>query len=206
MPEPLVVHGPLAQVAARVAADLLAHDGARLRHSGAVAARAGEAAVVVPAHQRALLLAAAWLHDIGYAPALRSSGFHPLDGARYLRAHGWPEPIPTLVAHHSGARFVARTRRLEHDLDDFPLTGPALGLSGSEVRALADVLTWADQTTGPDGQPVSLDERLADMLHRHGPDSPNARSHHDREPDLRAAVRRVEDRREAVRSPLGECS
>ena len=32
-----------------------------------------------------LLEAAAWLHDIGYAPSLVATGFHPLDGARYLR-------------------------------------------------------------------------------------------------------------------------
>jgi hypothetical protein len=32
-----------------------------------------------------LLEAAAWLHDIGYAPGLVTSGLHRLDGARYLR-------------------------------------------------------------------------------------------------------------------------
>ena len=26
------------------------------------------------------LVASCWLHDIGYAPALRYTGFHPLDG------------------------------------------------------------------------------------------------------------------------------
>jgi len=31
-----------------------------------------------------LLEAAAWLHDIGYSPDLAVTGFHPLDGARYL--------------------------------------------------------------------------------------------------------------------------
>ena len=31
-----------------------------------------------------LLVAAAWLHDIGYAPDLVDTGFHPLDGARFL--------------------------------------------------------------------------------------------------------------------------
>ena len=31
------------------------------------------------------MTAAAWLHDIGYAPAVDDTGFHPLDGARYLR-------------------------------------------------------------------------------------------------------------------------
>jgi len=34
------------------------------------------------------LVAAAWLHDIGYAPELAETGFHPLDGARYLRRVG----------------------------------------------------------------------------------------------------------------------
>ena len=34
------------------------------------------------------LVAAAWLHDIGYAPELVETGFHPLDGARYLRREG----------------------------------------------------------------------------------------------------------------------
>jgi HD superfamily phosphodiesterase len=28
---------------------------------------------------------AAWLHDIGYSPDVRVTGFHPLDGAHYLR-------------------------------------------------------------------------------------------------------------------------
>jgi hypothetical protein len=30
------------------------------------------------------LLASAYLHDIGYAPSLRVTGFHPLDGALYV--------------------------------------------------------------------------------------------------------------------------
>jgi hypothetical protein len=32
-----------------------------------------------------LIEAAAFLHDIGYSSVVRSTGFHPLDGARYLR-------------------------------------------------------------------------------------------------------------------------
>ncbi len=35
--------------------------------------------------------AAAWLHDIGYSPELAVTGFHPLDGARFLRAEGADE-------------------------------------------------------------------------------------------------------------------
>jgi aminoglycoside phosphotransferase (APT) family kinase protein len=36
---------------------------------------------------------AAWLHDVGYAPAVVATGLHPLDGARYLRNEGWPEEL-----------------------------------------------------------------------------------------------------------------
>jgi hypothetical protein len=36
-----------------------------------------------------------------------------------------------------------------------------------EVTALSDALTYADQTTGPDGHRISLDERLSEALERH---------------------------------------
>ena len=40
-----------------------------------------------------VLVAAAWLHDIGYAPGVKDTGFHPLDGARYLRRRAVDEQI-----------------------------------------------------------------------------------------------------------------
>ena len=54
----------------------------RWRHTQAVAARAGELAGAVPVADRELLRVAAWWRDLGYAPRLAQSGFHPLDGAR----------------------------------------------------------------------------------------------------------------------------
>ena len=35
-----------------------------------------------------VLVAAAYLHDIGYAAELAQTGFHPLDGARFVRSMG----------------------------------------------------------------------------------------------------------------------
>src|SRR5215469_17191912 len=58
------------------------------------------------------LVAAAWLHDIGYAPELAETGFHPLDGARYLRRRAVDSPIVSLVAHHSCAYIEADVRGL----------------------------------------------------------------------------------------------
>jgi putative nucleotidyltransferase with HDIG domain len=56
----------------------------RWAHVQGVAARAHSLAPVLGADAD-LLEAAAWLHDIGYAPGLADTGLHALDGARYLR-------------------------------------------------------------------------------------------------------------------------
>ncbi len=71
----------------------------RWRHTIAVARRAEDLAwMVEPDDDPDMLLAAAWLHDIGYARAVIDTRFHPLDGAGYLRRHGWPPrtlPVPS---------------------------------------------------------------------------------------------------------------
>src|SRR6476646_1657594 len=79
----------------------------------------GRAERHVPTDMVDALVASAWLHDIGYAPALRQTGFHPLDGATYLRQEGWPDDVCALVAHHSGSRFVARINGLDGSLGKF---------------------------------------------------------------------------------------
>ena len=124
---------------------------------------------------RPVLRAATYLHDIGYAEPLRQSGFHPLDGARFLQEQGWPALVVGLVAHHSGARFVADVRGLSAELLEFDdqrfLSGP-----------LADAVTYADQITGPERRAVDVETRMTEMLRQHGPDSPNARCHSVRTP------------------------
>ena len=37
-----------------------------------------------------VVAAAAWLHDLGYAATISRTGFHPIDGAEYLRIGGHP--------------------------------------------------------------------------------------------------------------------
>jgi len=60
-----------------------------------------------------LLEAAAWLHDIGYAPGVAATGSHPLDGARYLRdAQHAGAMLCRLAAQHSCAIIEADDRRL----------------------------------------------------------------------------------------------
>lgn len=106
--------------AERTAAQLLRPVGSRWVHVQAVAATAEILRPAVRAEDGDILVAAAWLHDVGYAPELSTTGFHPLDGARYLDAEGFPSRVVHLVAHHSGALYEARERGLEGELGAYP--------------------------------------------------------------------------------------
>ena len=85
-------------------------------HVQGVAARACGLAPVLGADAD-LLEAAAWLHDVGYAPGLAATGLHQLDGARHLRdAQHADAMLCRLVAHHSCAIIEAGERGLAHVL------------------------------------------------------------------------------------------
>lgn len=156
----------------------------RWQHTQGVARRAAELAVTVPEEDRAVLIAAAWLHDIGYAPPIRQTGFHPLDGGLYLRAHDWDDRVIALVGQHSGARFVPAERGFGPMMAEFPFV----------EDPVSDALTAADQTVGPHGRRMTVPYRIAEAIARHGPDSPNAPARVDRIPYLLAASDRVEGR------------
>jgi hypothetical protein len=156
----------------------------RWLHSQGVADRAAELAGTVRRKDRAMLIAAAWVHDIGSSPDIAATGFHPLDGALYLRDHGLDQRITELVAHHSGARFVPATRGF----------GPLMAEFEFEQNEVSDALAYADQTVGPGGQRMKIQDRIAEAIRRHGPNSPNAQARIDREPYLLAAAARVEKR------------
>jgi hypothetical protein len=130
-----------------------------------------------------LLTAAAWLHDIGYAPALNRCGFHPLDGARYLRDAQQALPqLCSLVAHHTRAITEADERGLAGELSS----------EFAPARAdLTDALIYCDMTAGPDGQPLPVQHRLAEIRSRYGPDDLVTRAISRSAPELTAAVHRV---------------
>lgn len=144
--------------AAETAESLLVDLGPRRDHVRQVAALAGDVSKALHG-EPARLVAAAWLHDIGYAKPLAVSGFHPLDGARFLRTQGCEE-IALLVAHHSGARYEACLRGIDDYLAEFPF-------ADSEMDR---ALTYCDLTTGPDGRRVTLEWRIAEIQRRYGKD------------------------------------
>ena len=121
-----------------------------------LASRVGRALLTEP--ERELLVAAALLHDIGYAPSLADCGYHPLDGARFLIGQGAAPRLANLVAQHSGAVFVAGLRGFATELAAFP----------DEPTALRDALWHSDMLTDPAGEPTTFDTRIADIRVRHG--------------------------------------
>ncbi|MFC8046530.1 HD domain-containing protein [Nocardia sp. NPDC057353] len=151
----------------------------RLAHVVGVAEQAARATAV--ADDPALLVAAAWLHDIGYAPALARLGFHPIDGAVFLRDRGADERLCGLVANHSCACVEARRRGLTIDWPD-------------EDTALRDALWWADMTTTPAGEVTDVRQRIAEVQERYGPNHVVAQSVAEAAPRLIGAADRTEHR------------
>jgi len=135
-------------------------DADRRQHSLAVGRKVeAEAGRVAPA-LRSDLVAGAVLHDVGYGHS--ATGFHPLDGARFLRDQGFGAVVCHLVVHHSASTLEAEVR--------------GLGLSAykpfavnQDLGAAHAVLWWADMTTGPQGQDVTVEHRLEEICARYGP-------------------------------------
>jgi hypothetical protein len=100
---------------------------------------------------------AAWLHDVGYADTVANTGFHPLDGAEWLRQQAAPEGVVALVAYHSAAQYEAEARGLADALARFP----------APDQDQMDILTLIDMSTGPTGERVAVNERLAEILERY---------------------------------------
>ena len=164
----------------------LADMGRRWIHVQAVA---DVARGIAPAFDAAAdeLVAAAYLHDVGYAPALALDGFHPLDGGRFLREVG-QERLACLVAHHSGARIEAGFRGICDYDEEFPyLASP-----------LDDALTFCDLTTSPSGESITLGERIDEIVSRYGSGSSTSRAMLAGTPDFERACLATEARIEAA--------
>lgn len=172
------------EAAERLARHFVEPLGRRWVHVQAVVRRAVEVSTSLSEGQRDSLIMAAWLHDIGYSPEIGRTGFHPLDGARYLRQHLWPQEVINLVAHHSGARFEADERGLAAELTEFPF----------EDSPVLDALVTADLTTGPGGESLTYDRRIAEILSRYPKGDPVHQAWLKAGPLLADAVTRTERR------------
>ena len=155
-------HSPMVLSAQRVASAVLGRDELRLAHCKATAVAASRVARQFDPEMAEALLAAAWLHDIGYAESLAATGFHPLDGALHLARGGWPDVVVRLVAHHSYASVLAPYYGADHHLAVIdPVPGPA-----------AEILTFADLVAGRDGGGSTISARIDEMRARPRSDDP----------------------------------
>jgi putative nucleotidyltransferase with HDIG domain len=162
----------------------------RWAHVQGVAAQARSLAPIL-GHDAELLEAAAWLHDIGYSREVAETGFHPLDGARYLRdVHRADRVLCSLVGHHSCAVIEAEERGLAGELSrEFPSADPVL----------TDALSYCDMTTTPGGGVVSVHDRLSEIRERYGPHSVVTRFTLKAESSLISSVSRTVWRLQSVR-------
>jgi HD domain len=157
----------------------------RWAHSQGVAAQASSLRPLL-GDDADLLVAAAWLHDIGYSPTLVRTGFHPIDGARYLRdQHHAGAELCDLVAHHTCATFEAEERGLLDELlTEFP----------PDPTVPTRELIYCDMTVGPDGARLTPQQRLSDIFARYDEGHVVSRAIGRASPCLIAAVGDVERR------------
>jgi HD domain len=172
----------LEEWAAAEAERLLAPLGDRWKHVRAVGECARKVSAILDQEDRPYLVAAAYLHDIGYAPELERTGLHQLDGACYIRSLG-AERLARLVAHHSEARFEIRLRGFATELAAYE----------REQSWVSDALTYCDLTTGPTGLPMTVEDRVAEVEQRYG-EGEIVDALRQATPYLVGAVERIKDR------------
>jgi hypothetical protein len=174
----ILMASPVVQWAEECVRELLGDLRPRIDHVLAVGAKARRIVAAFDGVEAELLVASAYLHDIGYAPALVDTGLHQIDGARWLSSQGCSD-LAGLVAHHSAAHVELRLRGQQELLEPFP----------RPAHSLAAALAYCDITTGPEGQGVTLDERIEEVGDRRGRDSVVYRALVAARPELEEAVR-----------------
>ncbi len=139
----------------------------RLAHMRDAASFAGDFAdsFGLPGDHAALLVRSSLLHDVGYAPALRRFGYHPLDGAVFLVEQGEHPWVVEGVLRHS---WAGRKAGLDSAVTDQYARRQPL----SEAAWLVRAVTVADWRAAGVGGRVSFARRFQDIATRnpHNPD------------------------------------
>lgn len=155
----------------------------RWAHVLGVARTASDIAPRLVTRDADAVVAAAWLHDVGYAPSIAMTGFHPVDGARFAESAGMPLLVVSLIAHHSGASAEAIERGLTAELAEFD----------RPPRDVLDVVTYADMTTAPDGTPIDAERRVSEILSRYSSNDPVHAAVSRSSAELLASVARIKE-------------
>ena len=165
----------------------------RWLHVQGVIARARTVAPVLglrPA-EADLLVAAAALHDIGLAPDVAATKASFLDGARWLAEQGAPVRLVDLVAHCDCGQVEASLQG----------HGAEYARYRDERSPTRDALWYCCLTTGADGTPVSVSERIAAWATTYAGDDVITRYAVLARDELLAAVARTQERLDAAQGP-----
>ncbi|MEU7524875.1 HD domain-containing protein [Saccharothrix sp. NPDC042600] len=154
----------------------------RRAHTSGVARRAKVFGRICSELDRVELYQAAVLHDVGYGVAVKDTGMHAIDGARFLKKAGFSSRVCALVAHHSFAALEAELRGLSEELGEW----------SDERTSVRDALWWADMTTGPSGEAMEVHDRMREIENRYGSGSLIANFIREAGPELIGAVERTE--------------
>lgn len=158
-------------------------DQKRLTHIQAVAASVRQSVIdlnhsgYTPGIDTAEAYCAALLHDIGYVEDLALTGFHPVDGAVFLRSSGYPR-LAELIIGHSNSPEQAQLR----------------GISGVAASAdiIAELITYWDVQTKQGGEQVTYEERLADIIKRYGEESAVTQAHLISRPRIQQIINKID--------------
>jgi hypothetical protein len=133
-------------------------ENARWIHTQGVVLRA-QTVLPLVGNDAELLLAAAFLHDIGYALNIRKTGNVGVDGARYLRSVNAPDRLVGLIADHWRNSCLQVVDGSDSLSSEFETEGETV---------LRDALWWSDLTTNAAGQITSIGERLEELAGKTG--------------------------------------
>lgn len=157
---------PAADTAVAAVTEALAPLPARLAHSLGVGRAAERIAGALAVPRPDLLVAAAYLLEVGFADDAVGSGLHQLDGARHLRSRGADPDLCRIVAHHMFGRAEAAEHGVQEELlAEFPEPE-------GDLAHLVGLATYCDLTTSSRGRSVTVEERVAGILARYAPDHP----------------------------------
>lgn len=135
-----------------------------------------------------LLIQTAYLHDIGYCDRLNATNFHPLDGAIFAQNHGFPKPVVAAVLFHSGAYESAKKARR----DLVSIYDANITLLVDTDWLFIDLVTYCDLHTAPNGEKITFDERIQDIVQRYGENHDVSRFMVGNHKNFKKTIQRVE--------------
>ncbi len=129
-----------------------------------------------------LLVACGALAAVGFAPQHAKLGYGPVDSAHLLQSLQVPIRAIALAINYDAVAIEAEVRGFSAYLAAFP----------DERSVVRDAVWYCDLRVGPDGQRMTLEERLAEIAIRYGDDPPMAQYLVRARDELYGAVERTE--------------